>query len=517
MKYFYFLLIFCIISRPVLYVQNNMMPDVVLSSFIITQNSSEQSGQLYYQIVDDDTDMFEVSLLIYDSNGTQLAESNITELQGDIGTVVSPGDKFISFSFNTATPASVKLIVRDYNAPTIADLVNQVSIQNLTDNLTFLTGIRHSTAGAAHLEETKDWIMQGLLANNYTVDLESFTSGNYDALNIIGNNNCAIDDNTVYIVDAHYDTVINSPGADDNGSGVAGFMEIARVLSGLCFQNQIRFIGFDQEEPGLIGSLHYVGNYLDTLETIGGVFNFEMIGYYTETANTQDFPVGFEILFPNQTEWLIQNNYAGNFITNIGDETSTLLNAKFDSCAHLYVPALNMVSLIAPPYSAITADFYRSDHAPFMFADYPALFITDSANFRNNNYHTPNDVLSTVNYEFMSNVVKATLATLCDMAGYLGGSIAESAVTEFTAIDTPSSELLNIFPTFLNQQNGYELLIENANQVAVKLYDLNGQLVSNYLADNQSKSLSNLPKGIYLIELLPTNSGVSQSRKLIIQ
>jgi len=481
--------------------QNNVLPQVIINDFVEYASLEIPEYDIYYDIVDPDTDLFEVSLLVYNEIGEEIALSNVHNLTGDFGPVVGTGAKFVHFT-STLSIFRIAVIVKDSNAPSITELINMVSAENLEANLSFLTGIRHRDTGPIHLQETKDWLLQRMFNYGYEVSLDNFVNSNYDALNIIADGSCAADDGTVYIVDAHYDTVEEAPGADDNGSGVAGFVEIARILSERCFVNGVRFIGFDMEEDGLIGSIHYVNQYLDTLQKIGGVFNFEMIGYYTEAQNTQEFPIGFDLLYPLQTEWLAQNNYAGNFITIIGDESSVVLNAKFDSCIQVYVPDLKVVSLIAPPLSALTADFYRSDHAAFMFAHYPALFITDSANFRNAHYHTSGDVLSTISFPFMANVTKATLATLCEMAGYIPGSFGTSLVTTHIVSGIAAinpSDKIKVYPTILSALSSALLTIETGDAYRCVLYDTEGRLVSK--SENAAPDMSGLQMGIYYLKI----------------
>ena len=89
-----------------------------------------------------------------------------------------------------------------------------------------------------------------------------------------------------------------APGADDNGTAIAGMLEAMRILSGFSFRNSLRFIGFDLEEPGLKGSIRYVSSSIPDYEEIGGVLNMEMIGYTCEEPNCQTVPFGFNLLFP---------------------------------------------------------------------------------------------------------------------------------------------------------------------------------------------------------------------------
>jgi len=165
-----------------------------------------------------------------------------------------------------------------------------VASNRIMANLEFIEGIRHRTANEPHLEAVKDTIEQRFIAANLIANREDFLFGSYTGQNVVGHLEGANHSDTTYIIDGHFDTVSDSPGADDNGSAVAGMLEVARVLGPYQFKKSLRFIGFDLEEEGLLGAFNYTAEDIPDAETIKGVFNLEMIGYYTEEPNTQEFP-----------------------------------------------------------------------------------------------------------------------------------------------------------------------------------------------------------------------------------
>ena len=185
------------------------------------------------------------------------------------------------------------------------------------------------------------------------------------------------------------------------------------------------------EEEGLKGSIAYVQSGFTPGENIDGVLNFEMIGYYSNKPNSQNVPNGFSMLFPSAYSQLQTDNFRGNFIASVANTNSNDLNASFKSSAQQYVSQLKVIDLSVPGTGTIAPDFRRSDHAPFWDTNRQALMITDGANFRNDNYHTASDVKDSLDFGFMTNVVKATVATVASLANPRHSDV------EVFAVDNP--------------------------------------------------------------------------------
>lgn len=208
-------------------------------------------------------------------------------------------------------------------------------------------------------------------------------------------------------IGAHYDTVDRTPGADDNASGVAGLLEIARVFSGWHPDRPVRLLFFAAEEANLAGSRAHVANLTARNERVAGAMVLEMIGYATDRPATQTSPVRVPVLFWPPTR--------GNFIAVIGDFPSGRLGNRFESAAGRYVPELPFYSVNR--LGGLFKDANRSDHKPYWDAGMPAVLLTDTANFRNPNYHAPGDVPATLNYAFLEQVTRAVAATALHWAG----------------------------------------------------------------------------------------------------
>lgn|GEM_PF-329285 len=205
---------------------------------------------------------------------------------------------------------------------------------------------------------------------------------------------------------AHYDTVAGSPGADDNSSGVAALLEIARVLAASPPERTVRLCFFAGEEQGLLGSEVHVAGLQRRGEDVVGLLNLDSVGYATGAPDSQQAPV--RIVF---VTWMPST---GDFITVIGDWSSGSLGNLFEAAVDTYVPEL-------PYYSANRIggwfeDGRRSDHAPYWDAGIPALFLTDTGEFRTNTYHRPGDLPAELDYRYLRQVAQAAAAAALELA-----------------------------------------------------------------------------------------------------
>ncbi|MDT8386852.1 MAG: M20/M25/M40 family metallo-hydrolase [Thiogranum sp.] len=217
-------------------------------------------------------------------------------------------------------------------------------------------------------------------------------------------------DKTVLEFGAHYDTVATTPGADDNASGVAALLEIARVLSDLPNRRTIRLCFFAEEENGREGSIQHVRNLTLRNEKLAGAVILEMVGYTNSTPGSQGSPVRIPLLFwPPDT---------GDFVAVVGNFTSGSLGNRFESAAARYVPELPLFS--ANRLGGLFEDALRGDHKPYWDQNYKAIMLTDTADFRNPHYHRPTDTPDTLDYEFLTAITRAALATAITWSGLAG-------------------------------------------------------------------------------------------------
>ena len=205
------------------------------------------------------------------------------------------------------------------------------------------------------------------------------------------------------IVGAHYDSVSNSPGADDNASGIAGLMELARLLAEDPPAN-LRLVAFCPEEPPAyrtrnMGSYVYAENLKKTGIELRGMICLEMIGYFSDTPGSQSYPVPFmNLIYPKDA----------NFIAIVGNIRSIKwtrqVKSSFQTGTDLSVETLNAPSVM------VGIDF--SDHWSFNKIGYPAVMVTDTAFYRTPFYHTPRDLPDTLDYVRAAKVVDGLAAAV---------------------------------------------------------------------------------------------------------
>ena len=210
----------------------------------------------------------------------------------------------------------------------------------------------------------------------------------------------------VYVI-AHWDTVHRSPGADDNGSGCAGILETAECIRDINLTRDVVFIMFAYEEWRMIGSYYHVSR-MDRKPV--AVLDLEMIGFISDAEVA---PALFEnfLGFPKY----------GDFLGIFTDKNSRNLGMNFIRVIDDFVPGLKYYLAAMDDNlenNEELQDIYRSDHAPFWEKGIPALFITDTADFRGDTpYHTSDDTIEHINFDFMELTVKATIGTVLLYAG----------------------------------------------------------------------------------------------------
>ncbi|HMQ78129.1 MAG TPA: M28 family peptidase [Ignavibacteria bacterium] len=478
--------------------------------------SSINAVKITYTLSDAENNPCRISLRISNDSGKSfLFPADSTS--GDIGYPVLPGNNKQLYWYYTAMPLGfkAKIVADDLQEVDIQAIVNQVDSNEIKSSMQFITGIRHRTAGINQLQRVKDSINNRFARYNLQTSVQEFVYSGYNAQNFIGRLPGTTREDTTYIVCGHYETVSISPGADDNGTAVAAVLEISRILSNYKFRNTVKFIGFDLEEAGLVGSARYVSQGIPSYEKIAGVVDFEMIGYYCDVPNCQQIPPGFCTLFPAVCDSINSQQGRGNFLNNIANVNSNSLRYAFDSCARIYTPQLRVISLATPGNGQSTPDLRRSDHAPFWDAGYKALMLTDGANFRNPNYHTANDVLSTINIAFLTNNIKATLAAIASLAGIQHSSYSVSDYIGLIGINLISAEipekyvLQQNYPNPFNPSTKINFSIPFTGNVKLSVYDIAGNEVSvlnngqmapgNYSADFDA---TNLSSGVYFYKLV---------------
>jgi hypothetical protein len=517
----------CLFLLPQKGMAQNNAPEI--TSLYAWADTANHQLVLYYDVTDTEGDDLEIEFSAT-ANDTNYWV-NTAGATGDVGFPITPGfGKTITWDYGQVLADSlltykVRLVADDHGTIDIQHIVDQVDTMNLYNDLQWLQGVRDHNAGLQHLEDVRDSILHRFERYGLEISEQPFTFSSYNGLNISGRIRGTEDEAITFINDAHYDGVAGAPAADDNGSGVVAFLEAARILSQYQYNHSIRFIGFDLEESGLIGSYHYVNNGgIEPWEQIGGVLNFEMIGYYSDKDSTQIFPNGFDFVFPAAYDSMVAANWKGNFLANIANDSSSWLKNQFDSCAKAFVPELRVISIQTPGNGQATPDLRRSDHAPFWDQGYQALMLTDAAEFRNANYHTPTDVMDSLDFWFMGNSCKATIATLCVLAEIRHSAVAHAGISTALPVNIEAinrSSKLN----FIAWPNPAEnlLQIKFTGSSPLKAYNLQitdglGKMVYkriNILSDHLTIAISDWRPGPY--QIVGDHGNYTSSQTIIIK
>lgn len=200
------------------------------------------------------------------------------------------------------------------------------------------------------------------------------------------------------LVGAHYDTVPGSPGADDNATGLAVLLELARHFSAHPPRPPLHLVAFDLEEYGLAGSRAYVAHLQATSTQIRLMLSLEMLGYCDVCPGSQRYPARFlEAIYPNQ----------GNFIALVGPWQSVPDLVRLQRSFHQASAPCQWLPMIRQ--GTLLPDVRRSDHAPFWDAGYPAILVTDTADLRNPHYHQRCDRIETLDLDFLTRVCQGLI------------------------------------------------------------------------------------------------------------
>ena len=209
------------------------------------------------------------------------------------------------------------------------------------------------------------------------------------------------------VVGAHYDTAGPLPGADDNASGIAGLIELAQLLSKQQLKTHVELVAFTLEEPPYfrtngMGSAVHADSLRKENVKVKLMISLEMIGYFSDAANSQQFPASFLKLFYPST---------GNYIAVVGRLSEGLAVRRVKSAMRGASP-LPVYSISAP---SVIPGIDFSDQLNYWNEGYDAVMITDTAFYRNRNYHTEHDTAEKLDYKRMAMVVEGVCAALSGM------------------------------------------------------------------------------------------------------
>lgn len=267
-----------------------------------------------------------------------------------------------------------------------------VDRERLSRNLQTIIGERSPFGNRRHLATVGNFIEAEFESYGIAVERDFFSWRGEIFHNVIARFPGSASDRCI-IVGAHFDSVIDTPGADDNASGVAVLLETARLLSHAALTSQVLMCAFNLEELNMIGSTAFAKKLKAAGATVEAMISLEMIGYTDLRPGSQKLPVGLSRFYPDR----------GDFIGIIGNWKSKSLLQKLSS-AMREVPDLPVETLSVPGNGMVIPAVRLSDHAPFWDLGYPAVMVTDTSFYRNPHYHAPTDTIETLNIEFMAKV-----------------------------------------------------------------------------------------------------------------
>jgi Zn-dependent M28 family amino/carboxypeptidase len=274
--------------------------------------------------------------------------------------------------------------------------INEVYLKETIEALTTIRPYRNSE-NPGSLRKAAAYIQQRFLEYDLKTEEQEFEAEGNRYFNVIAT--LGPEKAERIVIGAHYDVCDEQSGADDNASGIAGLLEIARLLSvsGRNLKYRYDFVAYALEEPPFfatkqMGSYMHARSLHDAKVRVKGMICLESIGYFSEKEESQHYPLGFMKWFYPRT---------GNFIAVVGNLKSGPFLREVKK--HMRAASIKIESLNSPAWLP-GVDF--SDHRNYWAFGYPAVMITDTAFYRNPNYHMPTDAPDTLDFEKMEEVIK---------------------------------------------------------------------------------------------------------------
>lgn len=277
--------------------------------------------------------------------------------------------------------------------PAVQPLMDSVDEHWLREIVEQISAPRQWTAQREQNQQTANFIESQFQEYGYTTHRQSQYDNVYTEFDTA---------QPVTIIGAHYDSVPQTPGADDNGSAVAAMLGCAKAVANLNLP--VCFVAFNLEEEGLEGSKSFVNEFIKQEKAKVKIAHIlEMVGYCDHSEGSQNLPKGLPVKLVRP---------AGDFLAIVANKHSNRILQETVQTATTYVDDLPVLGLqVFMGMERIFKDLRRSDHAPFWDARYPAFMWTDTSEFRNPHYHQPTDTPDTLDYEFLAKVTKLLIAS----------------------------------------------------------------------------------------------------------
>lgn len=358
----------------------------------------------------------------------------------------------------------------------IRNLMDRVSIDSLEATIEHMQSYHNRLWNTPNVYQVQDWLYGKYIGMGFdSVYLQDFQFVFHDTLRETSDNVIAMQPGVRYpdeyvVIGAHYDSFNNSggnpdemraPGADDNASGVAGVMEIARLLKPCSFERSILYCGWAAEEVGLKGSEAFAQDCAARLVDIVGYFNLDMIGYLKEGSN-----IHVHLLYTTQD--------------------STIANYVFN-LSKVYFPEM--------PIGQNWLPLGDSDYSSFNRSGYAAVHTFEDTHHSSPFIHSVNDLLgvSVNNMDQAKRFTELNLGLVATLAGLVSNGVDDLAETGFTVFPNPASETL---------------MVKGLPMKEVAIYNLMGQQVVSQavVGEECGIEVGSLVSGIYFVRVL-SNGG----------
>jgi len=295
------------------------------------------------------------------------------------------------------------LIICGCNTKNYAQSDRALIVQHLT-TITKTEGYRY-IRNTPLLNQTAEYIFSVFSQYADTTYYQSFQYLDETYMNVVCRLGSANNDKPLVVVGAHYDAVYYTEGADDNASGVVGLLELVRILSQEKLNFPIEIVAYTLEEVWpMIGSMTHAVALYKTKTPVYGMVGFEMIGYFDDRANSQSYPVkAMKLIYGSRGNFIMlaRKAKAGAFVESFsaGFTKMTTIDTKIFKAS-----SKKMIKIIS-----------TSDHWQYWNLGYDALMITNTAHYRNPNYHKWTDKMETLDIQKMMQVIDATALALINL------------------------------------------------------------------------------------------------------
>ena len=521
----------------------------LLSLFILTIGHSQNAKPVVYNVSGEKTiDGFKVTYSLYDAefeachvylraslNGGESFETMPIIVTGDVGANVEPGtDKVINWQGALTSLPGVtddiifKVIADDGHEVPVQEIAAQFDPERIRENFLKVYG-NNSPTNPFHYDQTRRKISEHYQSLGLQTQLDTFFTSVPDTIfpvregvNVYGTIQGLQRPDSTVLMTGHYDTVEDTPGADDNNMSVAVCMEAARVLKDFEFRNNIRFANWDLEEIGLLGAYYYALS--PQGKNTKSVINFDGITLYSEEPGSQKIPTGFDILFPAAYEKAAADDFRGNFIAMITDIKSIGLNQQAVALAPKVAPTLRYIDITCPdPNCLVATDLRRSDHSPFWDRAVPAIFFTSSTEFRSDCYHQPCDTV--INLDYSTKVIQLAASLVATQAGIMhaGSDVSEKLVLGVkTNTINNQVKIAMPYPNPVKHSLFIEVELANSVEFSADIFDLTGKKVDTISSRtlNAGKSTiawvpsRDLPANTYIINIQAGD--INESHRILV-